>query len=273
MAHFDFMGATVAAYPSVLIDGCMGLPEAFDTRPGRPRNNYPEAVEIVTREGDTRATVLHGGHNPEPHVFASGEDAQPFTDLLRAEWPVHRVSRYDSAFDVRGRFDAAHTSLDGVCRRRGLKGLLMAPVDPEDGATFYVGANNSAVRLRLYEKSKELAKRSRTWDGIEPDVLRFELQVRPERKDAKARAATLGPVEAWGVSPWSREVARDHLGEEPARVIRQPRLPSSFERTDRAMFAQYGPHIRELLARLGSWEAVAAHLARRLADEPEPHQP
>lgn len=251
MPHFDWMAATIPNYPGVIVDALMALDGAHDAREGRGRMNYGQSTEIVTRDADVLATVLHGGLNPEPHAFATGEAAQPFTDLVRSEWPAHRVSRYDSAFDVCEEFEPLHASLQAfVSGRKNLKGHTVQPDDPRDGATYYIGSPTSAVRFRLYEKSKELAKKLGSWDGIVPGVLRFELQVRPERKEAKAQAASLDPVSAWGVSPWARQVAREHLGDVP-RVIRQPRLLTTFERTHRAMLAQYGPHLRELVLREG----------------------
>lgn len=264
-AFFDWMGCTIEEYPGVIVDACMTLPGAYDIRRGRGMNNYRERAAIIDVDGEVIASVLHGGSNGAPHAFASGDASPAFTDLVRSTWADrHRVTRLDTAQDVRTDFGTARAELQAFARQKSLKGHSQLPDDPIDGGSYNIGAPSSSVRLRLYEKGKQLAKLARSTEGYHLDTVRYELQVRPVR-EGKLTAARLSPDQAWGVTPWAREIAQTHLAAYPDRVVMQRRLPTSFERTHRAMLDQYGAHLRDLLASAGSTCAFGEQLALDLA--------
>jgi hypothetical protein len=230
----------------------------------------------LVHEEQLLATVYHGGHNPHPNVKASGGDAltrhaNVLADILRAEFPRHRVSRLDVATDRRGEglFDQVYSCMHAVwqdqrAKGRKFKDQTVGGSAPEDGRTYYLGSKTSALQCRAYEKGKE--RLSATGDDYWLDYLdlvRIELQVRPE-KDFKSTAATLEPEAFWGCAEWSRQVAQGVLAmsAEPI-MLKMPRLPDH-ERAMRAMTGQYGPTMIRQIEALGSWEAFCEDLYRRL---------
>ena len=258
MPRFDWYQATIEDYPRVIADGLMTLPGAHDLKHGRGRLNYRESAVVVGSDGNPLATLLHGGLNGAPNAFASGENAPAFAETIRRTWPgAHRVTRLDSAEDVRMSFQAAHAACQSIAAELRIKGDTRLPDDPEDGATYYMGAPSSRARIRCYEKGKQL--RAQGVPDADPDVLRFELQLRPNDAQAKLQAASIGPSEAWGATALARRVAGvfDHSTE---RVTLRHRLASTYDRTHAAMLAQYGGHLFEMLSRHGSWDLVGEQL-------------
>lgn len=253
MAHFDWYAATVPAYPRVIADTLASqLPGVNGLTSGRGRHGYHNATCLVSHSGDTLATVLHGGSNPEPHVVASGSNAGPVSDILREHWPDdHRVSRLDSAEDLIGDFPTIMAKCLVVADTHRVKGLLMKPTDLDDGSTFYLGAPTSSVRMRHYEKTKQLRSQAADPDSVPDDLNRLEVQWRPI-KEARYTAAKLTPGEVWGVAAFTRQIASEVLLRDPNRVQVRPRLLTTDERRDRALARQYGTHIRGIYRRAGS---------------------
>jgi hypothetical protein len=93
-----------------------------------------------------------------------------------------------------------------------------------------------------------------------PNWVRLELQVRPE-KEAKERYSTATPMEVWGASRWTRDLA--------ARILETKLQPlpagttyklSEQERKLRYLCKQYGSTIMQLASDLGSWDLVGVNL-------------
>lgn len=252
MARLDWYQATIDDYPRVVTDAIADeLPGVSCLSHGRGRQNYHHSTTVIAASGDTLATVLHGGPNGAPNAFASGEQADAFAAIIRRHWPdAHRVSRLDSAEDVHGDFNAAVALCRSIGGSSRVKGQMIAPDDPADGATYYLGAPTSAVRFRLYEKGKQLRMSAADPSTIRPDWLRFETQFRPIR-DAKHTAAGLTAAQVWGVSPWTIKIAQEGFAAAPDRVIVQPRLLTTFDRRDRALRRQFGAHIEDHMRRCG----------------------
>lgn len=238
----------------------------------------------VVRDADDRvvATILHGGNGDIPHAFATSDTAHTFAGIVRANWPDrHRVSRVDAALDFDG--DGAWRSLLAVCE--GIAAGVKVDGDPrrrvskirtgqmgdwfhgEHGRTFYLGSFKSAVLVRLYEKGIQLredaAKRGIVRDDLSDDAVRLEVQVRPDG-DSKRLAASATPLEVFGYSEWSRELLRRVQDVDVQRVHIKERRDSDHERSMQWMVHQYGGHLLEEVAALGSWEALGEALRRRM---------
>ena len=93
-----------------------------------------------------------------------------------------------------------------------------------------------------------------------PDWTRIEVQVRPA-KEAKTEFSTLTPLQVWGASGWTRELAskvlEQHIDPHPAG--------STYRLTEREaalrwMCRQYGAHLVDLAADLGGWECLGLTL-------------
>lgn len=264
--RFDWYQATVpATQPALLAALLADLPPGIVQEIGKGFNSYAQRVDL-SDDGEVLATVMHGGVNPLPNVKSSGDSAPALADFLRRQFPDHRVSRLDVCLDMRGDglFDDIVRVMSHVGREFRLKGEKIIPDDLDDGSTYYLGSRASPLRVRCYEKGKQLYKL--TGDPVWRmffDWVRLELQVRPE-KAFKVTAATMEPDAFWGCAAWTREIAQGALSMNPGPVTMKPTRIADHERAMRALTAQYGATIRRQVMKLGSWEAFMADLQRRL---------
>jgi hypothetical protein len=228
--------------------------------------SYASSASVTLPDGETLSRVFHGGSNPHPNVSATGDNAHALAIVLRACFPAHRVSRLDVAVDMMGvdLFEDVVRLMSAVGRSFKLKGEKIIPDDLDDGTTYYLGSRASPLRVRCYEKGKQLYKLTGdpVWRPFFPWT-RIELQVRPQ-KEFKSQAATLAPDAFWGCSPWTRELAAGVLAMDPSPVTMKPTRIADHERAVRAQIAQYGPTILRQVAKLGSWEAYVDDLKHRL---------
>lgn len=267
--RLDWYQATIPENPVVLIDTLRNtIGEGGAVQQGRGKNNYHQSAVIRDRAGHNVATVLFGGPNGHPNVMASGEATEPFVGLVRESWPCHRVTRFDSAEDfcAPGSFDELETVCRGVAKDLGVKGWAIVPDDVSEGRTYYLGSKSSDVTVRLYDKTAEVRKSLPVHRHIEvPDNWsRLEVQVRP-RKEWKSYAAQCSPEQAWGFASWTTELASRAMALEVDRIMMQAGRETDWERRHRAFLKQYGNHLREMYADLGSWECVGKTVGDDLA--------
>jgi hypothetical protein len=264
--RFDWYQATVPASQAALVAALVSnLPEGVTQATGRGFNSYAHRVDFA-EESEILATVMHGGVNPLPNVKSSGDNAPALANLLRQLFPDHRVSRLDVCIDMRGDglFDDLVRLMSSTGRAHRLKGEKIIPDDLDDGSTYYLGSRTSPLRVRCYEKGKQLHKL--TGDPVWRmffDWTRLELQVRPE-KSFKDAASKMEPEEFWGCAAWTRDLATGALTMNPEPVAMKPTRIADHERAMRALTAQYGATIQRQVSKLGSWEAFTLDLQRRL---------
>lgn len=264
MPRCDWYQATIAERPERLGEALLAeLPGARGFEAGRGRQNYHHSMLVLDGEGETLATILHGGPNGDPNAWASGDRAEPFADVLRKLWPdAHRVTRYDSAEDLHGHYPTIRDRCRALAAPSGVTGYEIAAHGDEKGSTDYLGAKTSRVQHRCYEKGKQMAALVADPALVPRDWVRVEVQWRPD-KQAREVAAMVSPGQVWGVSPWTQAIAREVIGHDAERLRSRPKQLSDFDRCHAAMFRQYGPHLGDVLTREGS---PSAFLARLLAD-------
>lgn len=227
----------------------------------RPMRNYDSAAAFVVGS-ETRFKINFGGQNEEhgPNVVGSGECAQVLADIVREQFPAHRVSRLDSCQDYfhADAYDYLRKlALDiGQKNRVQCREIVKPLKDSDDGRTLYLGSSTSAVSMRIYEKGKQL-QRDTEW-------VRAELQVRPQ-KDQKAMMAMLNPTQVWGLSKWSHEMGVQLGKRNLQRVEAQVYQQSDHDRAYRFMLKQYRRVLEAMLASHGSPEAVGAQIFYDLA--------
>lgn len=239
---------------------------------GRGLHGYTRSYNLENATG-TVARFLGGGPNGRPSGWASGEDTQAFVDVARGLYPDrHYVTRFDSAEDfvAPDAFEKLQAACLSMADERRLKVSQAGDWHRmEDGRTIYVGSRKSPVFIRLYEKGKQM--RASVTDGAEdipPDWIRLENQVRPGR-NARDRAASASPEEAWGFSGWTLELARRVLELDvervPISVWRQPDDERAFD----FMIRQYGDMLERRQARAGGWshlgDDIGVHQAAKQA--------
>jgi hypothetical protein len=180
------------------------------------------------------------------------------------------VARADVCEDVEaaGWFDSAHAVMVELAKEMRVKTSRQGDWDIDFARTFYCGSPSSTVRVRAYEKGKELMARfGPAVDGLySGDWCRLEVQVRPAKREAKKLMARVPAQEWWGCARWSRRLAETLLGSDAPRLVvgtKYKRL-EDFERTEYHLMKQYGRVFERMKLMHGSWEAVGSHIGRNV---------
>lgn len=261
--RFDWYAATVPESEGDEL--ARELAQSMDSSlaPGLPSRGYRYAQEL--RRGELCVgRIRWGGAQAWPHVETSGPPSVQMAAVLRCRHP-HRVTRADACldWDAPRAWEAISGEALAVARQQGLtKGQAGDWLDPHqrpgDGRTLYLGSKASAVRVRVYEKGRQLPAAGR------PAWVRAEVQVRPG-KAAKAAVSALSASELWGAARWSGELHERLTGDAvpAARVVvwQEP----DHERAYQALLHQYGRTLRAKAAECGSWAALGDMLGVDLA--------
>lgn len=261
-ARFDAYTATTRAANHYQLADLLGAD--LSATEGRGFHSFGHRVGFRDQSGTEVGSVMWGGKQADRVcIEVKGERTPEAVERLRGRFP-HRVTRVDSCadFDAPRAFSRLLRTCQAVKRAHRIWGEKRGDWEdqPEKGRTFYLGANTSPTRFRLYEKGlqPEYAHLGK------PDWIRAELQVRPQ-KEARESFAALSPAEVWGASRWSRDLAAsvllDHVDPHPAGTVwRQTDLQARLEWLCR----QAGPTLLELHAEVGSWECVGLTLGEML---------
>lgn len=266
MVRFDGYSATTTAANHYQLADLFG--EGFKTEQGRGFHSFGHRLSIrdVDRAEEVGSVMWGGVHGERTMIEVKGEHSPRVVEALRGRFP-HRTTRVDSCadFDAPGAFERVlGACLHVKARNARLKGEKRGDWDdhPEDGRTFYLGSPTSPVRTRLYDKGRQPEYRHLG----RPDWCRLEVQVRPA-KEAKTAFATLSPLEVWGASAWSKDLAgavlAQHIDPHPAgTVYRKTSLESRLDWVCR----QAGPTLLELHDLLGDWPCVGLTLGEKLRE-------
>lgn len=267
--RFDWYQSTVSEDPVVLVD-TLAANLGAEVTAGKAMYGYEVGYQLQNDQG-TVARVLAGGRNGRPNAWASGQNTQPFVDVMRGLWPTkHYVTRFDAAEDWVGSnaFERLDKLVVGVADDKHLKVNQAGDWHRrEDGRTRYIGSMKSPVFLRLYEKGlqeRAAAPDEAQREAIPADWARLELVVRPGR-EARHAAAAAEPEEAWGYSLWAQEIARLTMELDVPRVpVTVWRAPDD-ERAMAFMVKQYGDVMERRAEQLGGWEALGAAIGEQIA--------
>lgn len=203
-SRFDWYQVTFTE--KVLVDDV--VPKLLDHFPFSSVDQNAPRVKQYNRGCDIRRgdrTLVHlcwdSSVQAGLHLIATGQDAQPVYEWLIENYPgQYGVARYDVCMDTvePGMWEYLYNACKSISDQKKLKRNTMGDWDvpgSPSGRTYYLGSKTSVAQLRLYEKGKK--------EGMNPDWVRIELQVRPANKDKKYLAATLTPEDAWQATAWS----------------------------------------------------------------------
>ena len=271
MVRFDAYTATSRGvktddFMQVLMDAG-GLGSFAKIAQGKGFHTFGQRLGVKDETGTEWGSIQWGGRQGDRVMIeVKGERTPKAVEALRARFE-HRCTRVDACadFDAPRAFERLYRSCRKVKLAHDIIGGKAGDWDdhPEKGRTLYLGAKTSPTRLRLYEKGKqtEYAHLNR------PNWARIEAQVRPA-KEAKTEYARLSPLEVWGASKWTRDLAalvlREHVDPHPAGTTY--RL-SDDETAIRWMCKQYGPRLLGLHGDLGSWDCVGRTLGEIIAEQ------
>lgn len=225
---------------------------------GKPRNGYAECY-VIERDGAVLALVYgRSARLGEVHIVASSEACDEVVPLVRELWPEHRVSRADSAVDFAADFDELDALAVAFAESRGVSYRLVT--DSAGGATRYLGAPSSELRVRVYKKTEQLRAMHPEAAATIPDgIVRVELQARPGKRPVKEAVSSMGADDLWGLGEWTTHLAAKVLRIEAERVPTHFRRPTDWDRAMHFLGLQYAPMIARRVQELGA-ESVRSEL-------------
>lgn len=266
-ARFDWYQATFEDLDEDRVVNALVLAFGGSVTLGRGKFGYSR---VATVEVDERvlARVYTGCSRPgEVHVVVSGDACDQVVPLLRRLWPEHRVSRVDVAFDFLAEWEELDARALAFAKDRKLSYRLVTNSD--GGATRYLGAPSSEVRVRVYKKSEELrAKHPAQAHEVPDGIVRAEIQVRPASR-IKAAVARMEPAEVWGLGSWAPAFAESFLDMTVTAVPTHFRQASDWSRALHWLGQQYAPSIARRIEQVGQDQAREEVLSvLGLADAP-----
>lgn len=265
MVRLDAYSATSQAANPYQLAELFGT--GLEVREGRGHHQFGHRLTFTDDTGSQVGAVQWGGrHGDRSMIEVKGERTPTVVEGLRSRYP-HRVTRVDSCadFDAPRAFERLLRSVRSVKREHRIWGETRGDWEdhPEKGRTYYLGATTSPTRFRLYEKGKQPE-----YEHLNrPDWARAEVQVRPQ-KEAKHAFAALSPLDVWGSSGWSRDLAgkilNNHVDPHPAGTVYRK---TDLERRLSWLCTQGGPTLMELYSLCGSWECVGLTLGEKLKEQ------
>jgi hypothetical protein len=265
--RFDWYEVTLDGADDGREVGALGVAiGATDTSTSKGRNGYAVCCSL-DRDGATLAQIYgRSARAGEVHIVTTSEACDVAVPSIRALFPEHRVSRADSSVDFAADFAELDARAVAFATERGISYRLVT--DSAGGATRYLGAPSSELRVRVYKKTEQLrALHPEAARTIPDGIVRVELQVRPGKRAVKEHAARMNSDELWGLGKWSRDFAAELLGFDAPRVATHFRRPSNWSRTMHYLGQQYRPAVAARVLEVGP-ERARDELLHALGLEP-----
>lgn len=254
--RFDWYELTADGLDDGRVPAALSLALGGHVTKGKGRNGYA-VCDVIERDDNVLARVYgHSARFGEVHVVTTGESCDEVVPLLRRLYPGHRVSRADASVDFAASFAALDQRAVAFATKRRLSHRLIT--DSDGGATRYLGAPSSEMRLRVYKKTEQLrALHPERAADIPDGIVRAELQARPGKREVKQRVATMAADELFGLGEWTRVFALELLGFDAPRVPTHFRRPSDWSRALHFLGRQYAPMVQRRTAEVGVERARA----------------
>ena len=225
-------------------------------RPAVPQAPYKTAVELYSEYPSHEVsfcTVHYGGTNDRMMFRSTSDRAEKGARFIRECFPEHQVSRLDAAIDFDEGPDWFMTLADWLIEYANNSSPRMTLdfrgdwSQGRNGRTLYVGTRKSAVYIRLYEKGVKEIQEGNV--AASPDWVRFEAEIKPEKKPGKIALASMTPSECFGTAKILARFADVVCGAqvEPVKITKVHRMKDH----DRAMAHlahQYGDVLLEQMS-------------------------
>lgn len=272
--EFDAYCATVYDQPDWLIRRLMIEFVAAGEKPtradGPPVRFYAGNELILDEFGKRLCSVRFGGANANPFVECKGAISPVIAKMLRGEFD-HRPSRLDAAFarSAPKLFDRYVRITRKLAKVYGLRWEPKGDWATTDaGRTIVLGSRYSQVILRIYEKGLELvAKQGLELSDELRQLVRMEIEFKPQNRTARKRAPTIEADELWGLTEWLRDFSKQAFGIEARKLKVTERREADYERALRSMARQYRAHLTRLLDEVGGdLDAFALGILKRTGD-------
>ena len=208
----------------------------FDANSGK---GYDRACALRPSEtAEAAAIIMWAGYHDYPNVEAKGHATPLLVHILRNRHE-HQVSRIDVALDFR------HQHYDQVSR-------YIADIPVRSSRT-------SRLFRRLYEKAKQITPD----DPGNFDLIRWEVEYKPQKRAEKIAAASMSAEEVLALCPVTRRLLHEwspqNLTDRP--VWEGEQVENSTERKWMNLARSYGPFMRDQAAQLGQ-----AHVLEKISE-------
>jgi hypothetical protein len=223
---------------------------------GAPRRRYGDVFDV--KDGAEVIGWVGRDHDLDTAYFEMKGSATPDTaGAIRKHWAdSHTVSRLDSCedFNEPGAFVKLVGVLD-LAKDPRVQSHEIRPRDGDRGSTVYWGSTQSRVMVRCYEagKMKDRLHFNR------PHWARAEAQIRPGKAREKALAASLSPLEAWGLAAWTKRAA-EALSQVEVPRFASTSTPPTFDRTTLYLARAFRRHFEQMREDFGDWECIGREL-------------
>jgi hypothetical protein len=233
---------------------------------GKGRRRYSDVFEV--RDGNLGLGWVGTDTALGAAYFEFKGSATPqAVDSIRRHWaaPEHTVSRLDPCedYDDPKAFERLLALVDAHVDPR-VQSDIIAPRNGNRGRTVYWGTRKSQAMVRVYEAGlmKDRLHMAR------PHWTRAEAEMHPHKSLLKIAAATLSPVQAWGLAGWTQRVA-EQLCQVDVPRFSVPQEPPRFDKTTRYLAQTYRRHWEQLLEDFGDFECIGREFREiwRLDDE------
>lgn len=240
---FDAYTATIKDQKIRCVASCLSEHLQGIQAKGRPMARYSDVINI---DVGNRTAAWVGVNSDSGHIFVEGkgETTPSLAEALRSNFE-HSSPRIDVAedFNEPGAFD----SLVGLVRSfkgpRVKGGYVALPDDVQDGKTWAAGVRGGVGYIRCYEAGKHPDRLHMN----KPDWTRLELECRPHYARDKIAAASMSPLQIWGMSSWTKAVG------EAVTHVEIPRFEAdirrySHDKTTRYIANTFRRHFEEMFA-------------------------
>jgi hypothetical protein len=202
--------------------------------------------EVLNIDAGNRTAAWIGEDTTTGLIFVEGkgETSPQLAAAIREHFPDHSVPRFDVCedYDEEGAFERLQAVVRANKGPRVKGGYVALPDNVQDGKTWAAGVRGGISYVRVYEAGKHP-------DRIQfnrPNWARAELEVRPHYARDKAAAATMQPIEAWGLSAWSHKVG-EALTQVPINRFEPEIRKYSQDKTTRYIANTFRRHLEEMI--------------------------
>lgn len=271
-SFFDWYQASLV---DVKVDSFLKVASNYfdcDVRHTKPDKPYEVGYELS--RGEIKfLKVSHGGVNEGMFLKASGHNAPEFSDFLKKYYPIHSVSRVDSAidFDDPEAFSILYEQAKHVAAKYRLKfnqlGDWRSESEREGGRTIQIGSRKSPVFIRIYEKGYEQLEKNSD-ENVSLDWVRLELELKPANKEAKRFISEATPRQVLSINEWVRELTAA-MGDHDILPIKvgTAHRKSDLHRSYSHMVKQYGSTIEKIVSDTleGDWSLLSEYIQNSIS--------
>ena len=252
-AFFDWYQCALSVDPQVVVSAAESWFRSesnmcVEVRPAVPQRPYKSAVELFTTFPSHEivfCTVHFGGVNQKCMFRSTSDRASSGSDFVRSVFPDHSCSRVDCALDFMEGPELFPVLVDWLVNYAQNSNPKMT-VDyrgdwsnASKGRTIYIGSRQSSVFIRLYEKGFQQISEGNL--DADPDWIRFEAEIKPEKKIGKIALSKLSPEQCFGCSRLLRDFVKMISGDKlEAVTVGKVRKMTDHDRSYTHLCYQYG---------------------------------